>query len=103
LYYLFSPRIAQSSVKVKKWCYKLIGDYPDVTLHFVRTTENLADFLTREGLPPGDIEKFNIKDVQVADFHEKLPKHDFTLAEWAKFVEDNPQYLTINGSGVNNI
>jgi hypothetical protein len=103
LYYLFSPRIAHSSVRVKKWCTKLIADYPYVRLHFVRTTENLADFLTCEGLPPGDCEKFNIKDVLISEVFEHLLKHDFTLLEWATFVEQNPQYLTINSSGVNSI
>jgi hypothetical protein len=96
LYYLFDPRIANSSVKTKRWCLKLKSDYPNVTLRFVRTTENLADFLTREGLPPGDLEKFNIKNVQIADFYEELPKQTFTFAEWINFVEANPQYLTVN-------
>jgi hypothetical protein len=64
----------------------MISDYPLVTLHFVRTTENLADFLTREGLPPGDLGKFNIKDVHISDFYDQLPKNEFTLAEWITFV-----------------
>ncbi len=60
LYYLFSSKVHNSSVKIKRWCLKLLSDYPQVKLHFVRTSENLADFLTREGLPPGDLERFNL-------------------------------------------
>ncbi len=96
LYYLFSAKVGNSSVKIKRWCLKLLSDYPLVTLHFVRTTDNLADFLTREGLPSGDLEKFNLKDVQISDFYDELPKPEFTLAEWIEFVEKHPEYLTIN-------
>jgi hypothetical protein len=115
LYYLFSPKIGNSSVKIKRWCLKLISDYPNLTLHFIRTTENLADFLTREGLPPGDLPKFNIKDIAITDFSNELPKNEFTFLEWINFVEANPQYLTINNpterkvitlsisNGINNI
>ena len=96
LYYLFSSRVSDSSVKIRRWCLKLISDYPQVSLHFVKTTENLADFLTREGLPPGDLVKFSLKDIVIKDFFSKLPQLDFTLLEWSQFVEDNPQYLTVN-------
>lgn len=53
LFYLFSAKIGNSSVKIRRWCLKLLGDYPQIKLQFVRTTENLADFLTREGLSRG--------------------------------------------------
>jgi transposase InsO family protein len=96
LFYLFSSRVHNSSVKIKRWCLKLISDYPLVNLHFVRTTSNLADFLTREGLPEGDLERFNLEAVQITDFHDKLPQQTFTLEEWINFVEYNPHYLTIN-------
>ena len=96
LYYLFSEKVGNSSVKIRRWCLKLLSDHPNVTLHFVKTTENLSDFLTREGMPPGDLEKLNIKQVEVSDFYDNLPKATFTLAEWAQFCSDNPHYLTIN-------
>jgi len=96
LFYLFSPKVGNSSVKIKRWCLKLLSDYPLVNLHFVKTTENLADFLTREGMLTGDLEKLNIHDVTITNFHEKLPKETFTLAEWIVFVENHPEYLTIN-------
>lgn len=96
LFYLFSAKIGNSSVKIRRWCLKILSDYPQIKLQFVRTTENLADFLTREGLARGDLEKFNIKNVVIQDFHHELPKETFTLMEWIRFVENNPQYLTIN-------
>jgi hypothetical protein len=67
-----------------------------VKLYFVRTNDNLADFLTREGLPPGDCEKFNLKNISIANFHHELPKLEFTLPEWIDFVDSHPEYLMIN-------
>jgi len=96
LYYLFSSKVGDSSVKIRRWCLKLISDYPTVVLHFVKTSENLADFLTREGLPQGDLCKFSLKNIQIADIFPLLPQVDFTLLEWAQFVEEHPEYLTIN-------
>ena len=96
LYYLFSSRVGNSSVRIRRWCLKLISDYPNITLYFVRTTDNLADFLTREGLPPGDCEKFNLKNVTIANFHQDLPKLEFTLPEWIDYVDSHPEYLMIN-------
>jgi hypothetical protein len=88
--------VGDTSVKIRRWVLKLISDYPHVQLHFVRTTENLADYLTRQGLPRGDLEKLSLKDIEISDFYDKLPKHDFTLEEWADFCVQNPQYLTVN-------
>ena len=98
LYYLFNSKIGNSCVKIRRWCLKLIGDYPLISLHFVRTTDNLADFLTREGLPQGDCEKLNLNSIQISDFYDKLPKHDFSLIDWINYVGSHPEYLTINQS-----
>ena len=32
----------------------------------------------------------------IEDFYEHLPKTNFTLIEWINFVENHPEYLTIN-------
>jgi transposase InsO family protein len=101
LYYLFHQKIGDSSVKIRRWVLKLISDYPLITLHFIRTNENLADYLTRQGLPKGDLEKLNLKNVEVQDFYDKLPQEEFSLAEWAQFCNENPNYLTINNHSVN--
>jgi hypothetical protein len=58
----------------------------------------LADYLTRQGMLKGDLEKLCLKNIAIKDFSDQLPKQDFTLKEWAKFCEENPQYLTVNNS-----
>jgi hypothetical protein len=62
----------------------------------VKSAENLADFLTREGLPKGDLEKYDLKSAHVLDFFDDLPKEEFTLSEWAQYCQDHPEFLTIN-------
>jgi hypothetical protein len=96
LFYLLSSTVHNSSVKIKRWCLKIIYDFPYVVLRFVRTTENLADFLTRQGMPAGDLGRVNIKEITVRDLGMKLPKETFTLTEWVDFVDAHPEYLTIN-------
>jgi len=96
LYFMFNQKIGDSCVKIRRWVLKLIGDYPLLILYFVRTAQNLADYLTRQGMPKGDVERLCLKNVVIGDFFEKLPKPDFTLKEWQKFCQDNPQYLTVN-------
>ncbi len=100
LYYLFHQKVGDSSVKIRRWVLKLISDYPLVTLHFIRTTENLADYLTRQGLPRGDLSKLGLKDMEIPFLHDLLPKHEFTLTEWNTFCQENPQYLTITANNV---
>ena len=95
LFYLFSSKVHNSSVKIRRWCLKLVADYPNVTLHFVKSGQNLADFLTRAGLPEGDLDKFNVKNVKIADFFDDLPKPNFTIEEWVNFVNTHPHYLTV--------
>jgi len=58
LYYLFHQKVGDSSTKIRRWVLKLLSDYPLVSLHFIRTTDNLADYLTRQGLPKGDLENY---------------------------------------------
>jgi hypothetical protein len=69
-----------------------------VRLVFIKTNDNLADYLTRQGLPRGDAVKLSIKNLVINDFSDKLPKQDFTLPEWDKFVKENPQYLSITAN-----
>jgi hypothetical protein len=101
LYYLFNQKVGDSSTKIRRWVLKLLSDYPLVSLHFIRTTDNLADYLTRQGLPAGDLEKLNLKHVDVKDFYDELPKKDFTLTEWIKFCADHPEYFIVNTPSVN--
>ena len=96
LYYLFNEIVQNSCVKTRRWSDKLYTDHDNVEVEFVKTSENLADFLTREGLPVGDLVKYDIKSAVVLDFFDDLPKTHFTLKEWAVYCLEHPEYLSIN-------
>jgi hypothetical protein len=102
LYYLFNQTIGDSSVKIKRWALKIISDYPNLKLEFIKTHNNLADYLTRQGLREGDKVRFNLKDVEISStLYDNLPKDNYTLAEWVDFCNKNPQYLQIEQSHCN--
>jgi hypothetical protein len=69
-----------------------------VVLQFVRTNSNLADFLTREGMLPGDADRFQLKDVEIKYIYDHLPKHTFTLKEWSEWVEAHSEFLEIKNT-----
>ncbi len=54
------------------------------------------DLLTTEGIPPGVCEKFNLKDITIANFHHDFPKLEFTLSEWIDYVDSHPEHLMVN-------
>ena len=101
LYYLFSSKVHNNSVKIRRWCFKLIADYPNVLLYFIKSGQNLADYLTRSGLPEGDLPKFNVKNLEISEFTP--PKPNYTIKEWIEFVEAHPHYLTVNEPEVKKI
>ena len=39
---------------------------------------------------------FRSNNIVIKDFHFELPKETFTLPEWIEFVENHPEYLTVN-------
>ena len=75
---------------------KVSGDFPLLMLHFIRTSDNLADYLTRQGMPRGDLDKLCLKTIKIKDFYQDLLKLEFTLKEWEQFCIDNPDYLMVN-------
>ncbi len=98
-FYLFCTKVHNTSAKIRRWCIKMNHDFSNVRLQFVRTTENLADFLTRQGMKSGDLAKLNLKNVVIDDFYDNLPKDNFSLAKWVEFVDAHPEYLTTNQPG----
>ena len=60
---------------------KLLSDHPNVTLHTQKNFGKFIQLLTWEGMLTGDLEKLNMKEIQVSDFLDELPKSIFTIAE----------------------
>ena len=103
LYFMFNKRVHDANVKINRWCLQIRNNFPTLRIQFIRTKENLADFLTRAGkIPIAEIKKLNLSKVDVEDFEYKLPKNNFTLQEWIQWVNDNPQYLKTTPKEINN-
>ena len=94
LYYLFSESMLESSYKLSRWKGKLIQDYSNMEFGFVKSQDNLADFLSRRY----EIEKPVIRRLQLPRYVKEgleyiMDKEVYTMQEWAEFVNDNPSYL----------
>jgi hypothetical protein len=40
--------------------------------------------------------RLKIKSFSIGNFVNKLPKDTFTIGEWAQWISENPQWLTVN-------
>ena len=61
-YFLFSPGIYLSALKVRRWNVLLSTEYPNLILHLVPSEQNWADVLTRVfDLPEKVIDQFDLK------------------------------------------
>ena len=95
LYYLFHESMLESSVKIHRWHRKVIDDYPQLVFGFVKSGDNIADFLTRNY----HIEKPVMRRLQLPRFvnAEKLERgisqDKYSIQEWREFVAKNPDIL----------
>ena len=95
LYYLFHPTMVETSAKIYRWHKKVIDDYPQLVFGFVRSKDNISDFLTRNF----EIEKPCVRRLGLPrfingeDLDLAIPKDKFEPLEWERFVRANPQFL----------
>ena len=94
LYYLFNESMLESSVKLSRWRKKLIIDYSNMTFGFVKSGDNISDFLSRRY----EIEKPVVRRIQLPRFvkdslDEAITQEVYTPNEWSNFVTENPQFL----------
>ena len=96
LYLLYSRTVAASSTKICRYSFKLLVDYKNVTLRFVKSDANIADFLSKHFLisNPMDTERIDIKRFHIAPMND-VPDRIFTLQEWQEYVDNHPEYLSI--------
>ena len=96
MYLLFSRTIRRSSSKLERWSLKISADFVNVNLRFVKSGDNIADFLSKSFkiCNPADTSRINIKRYDVT-FLDDISDRTFTIPEWQNFVDKNPQYLKI--------
>ena len=95
LYFLFHSDVYDSIAKICRWGNKIKHDFPQITLKFIGTKSNPADFLSRKyDIPKVDLIKMRIPKFVNDLLEEAIPTdREFTLNEWIQWVAQNKQYL----------
>ena len=96
MYLLFSRTVRRSSSKLERWSLKISSDFANVNLRFVKSGDNIADFLSKSFRinNPADACKIDIKRYDIS-FSSDISDKTFTIKEWQDFVDRNPQYLQL--------
>ena len=95
LYWLFHTDVAASFSKLCRWGAKIKESFPTLKLHFISSSNNISDFLSRQL----QVSKSDFKQVKLPNYvnsilDDHIPKNKiFTLTEWIDWVQANPQYL----------
>ena len=95
LFLLFSNPVTRSSSKISRWGLKLSLDYPLLTLRFISTSNNIADYLTRDyNLSRPDLERLPIQNFDIPGLNTFIdPEQEFSLNEWKAFVQKHEHLL----------
>ena len=97
LFLLFSNPVHSSSSKIARWADKIAFDYPNVTLKFIPSHLNIADFLSRDfEIRRDDLKRLPLKNFSVPDLDQHIDFNTtYTLKSWSDFVRRNTDLLKI--------
>ena len=95
LFLLYSNPVTKSSSKLCRWGAKLATDWSNLSLRFIKTGQNLADFLTRDlNIQHTDFQRLPLDGYRVPDLLKHIDENkEYTIAEWKCFVEQNQHLL----------
>jgi hypothetical protein len=95
LYFLFSPTVQESSVKIDRWAAKLLDSYPQMRLAFVTSKLNFSDIISRDlHVSKPNPSLFQTPRCVSNKIEELLPNKPMTLNEFREFVSGHPELLT---------
>ena len=96
LFLLFSNPVSKSISKLSRWGLKLHLTYPQLRFRFIRSRDNLSDFLTRNyNAKKLDLKRLQIKNFEVSNLDNYIdPQKEFSLNEWKDFVDQHQHLLT---------
>ena len=97
LFLLYSNPVSESSSKLCRWGAKL-AEYPNLTIRFISTKYNLADFLTRDyNITKPDLKRLPLQNINVSNLDDYIEQYrEFTIPQWKEFVKNHQHLLTIN-------
>ena len=96
LYLLYHKVIQSSSVKLCRWSLKLACEYPRLKIIFTKSESNIADFLSKRfEINIHDVAKVGLPRFEINHIDDTIINKEFSLEEWSKWVDNNPQFLKI--------
>ena len=97
LYLLFHRQVQTSSTKLVRWSLKLLTDWPQISLIFCKSQDNIADFLSRNyDINKADVPRIGLQKYEINNLDNVVPDNvSFSLEEWRQWVMDNPSHLHI--------
>ena len=93
LFYLFSNCVLDNSTKLSRWNYSIFEEYPNIKLRFIKSEDNIADFMTRNFSLQKPLPKIPLPKYVSSELADNIPDKTFSLDEWKDFVNQNQQYL----------
>ena len=95
LFYIFSKPVMQNCAKLTRWGLKMATDYGKLTFRFIKSSHNLADFLTRDyKINQRDLRRIPITDFQLENIENQLDcDKEYSLKEFKDFVDKNQHKL----------
>ena len=100
LYYIFHSEIQQSSDKVKRWCNKILTQFPNLQVSFCKSQQNLADLFTRVfNCKPPQLKMTGLQRLTTSvddNLLDEVSSRNFSINEWRLWVEEHPEFLTKN-------
>jgi len=88
VYFLFSPGVYRSALKVRRWNVLLSTEYPNVVLHSIGSEENWSDVLSRLfQLPEPVVEQIDLKTLHIAP-KPQLENKFLTCTDAMKLCEE---------------
>jgi hypothetical protein len=99
LFLLFNKSVHNMHSKISRYCLRLKQEFPDLKLRFIKSQNNLSDFLSRgHKISKVDTKRMPLKYIDLLDDYENIlqKNHSYTLSEWEQLVDNNGQFLTSN-------
>lgn len=103
LFLIFSKPVHNMHSKVGRYCLRIQQEFPELKLRFIKSADNLSDFLSRS-------HKITVKDAKrlPLKYFDLLPEYtgvikenyNYTLDEWQTLVDQNTHLITNNAKSL---
>jgi len=103
LFLLFSKPVHNMHSKVGRYCLRIQQEFPDLQLRFIKSADNLSDFLSRSHkITVQDAKRLPLKYFDLLPNYTGVIKenYNYTLDEWQTLVDENSHLITQNAKNL---